>query len=1163
MADDKFVHGQLTQVDENGDVTVMLPHTTTDDITGVLPVEKGGTGATTREDFFSDTLEDTFGITEPEQLYSKIATHECSRSSLGLEGNTYINLDDYRLPGLYFFDIGTVKASKHPEYIVEGIADSYERPFITIPGQTPYQLDYDSSPEGYLYVMNTVPEYGYIIQIWFGFTIYSHNKSSIYKRVYQGNSWSEWIRAADMPEIEESVKIYFGTCSSLSGENNNIKNITTTDEDFVLEENAIAIINLNDNNVAESPLLNIDNTGPQTIKYKNVVSSETTFSDMGYHLSLEKGLYIFVYRDNSFEIIGDIDKFNVMEGATDSVDGKSGMVPTPKAGDHTKFLRGDGEWIDVLSTAGELVATPDVGSASGTLKIEHGGTNATTAGTALFNLTCHIADEAGINLDSLVQPNDMGYWYFGSAYLPVNGPVENITGYLFVIRGSNSIRKQIWLNQGTNLNHQEIYTRAYSGTSWTAWSSIKNKTAAVGSDKANQNGWHKVASGEMEANTNVSIIFTVHNTKDYSSGILVLDLRYANELLTCGKFGWLVSDNIDMDDYILHIEDDTWALYYKVHQRYYRNMFTVISESSTASFNPVYTLFSNQEKESETPIASITSTNLTSINVDSMAGILPIENGGTGASTTGGALFNLSFKSLPSNGDLNEYKNNNDIGYYAVDTSFPDITNYPINATSGIVFVFPAYTHGNQYIKQFYTELNNNNIYSRQYNANTNKWSSWININSGKIAYVGDNASINVWYKVASGYLDSSTTHVRNSFSFLVIDNARKSSGILHVTLQRLVNGNTLSLLNFDWILAVNIDPSNYKIELNGNKWTMYFLCGGNPIQTVFQVINDDSDNYNTDEDNSNFTLFSNINGFTNKPNGYDSKICTIPNTKEIKLDGGPLYFKNYTDEGFYWSTGGSYSSTDDDRTTLGTIGGNIGPFSLEVVKVSEDSCMQIRTFEETRTQERRFKTSDDIWTVWQTYITTDNVENLVIKPYVYAQELTDVSNASINSLHDKGSYYYNGDPHDTSSSSMYSLEVVDTSETTCMQTKISPATGIEERRFYNNGWSAWTVVNNFIAPYYVASGTSSNYTIAASIGISKLKTGTMIYVRFTKSNEYGATLEITTNSAKRPIYYGGYPVASSIIKANSVVPLIFDNSITSNGAWIIVAHDAYSKFDE
>lgn len=41
---------------------------------------------------------------------------------------------------------------------------------------------------------------------------------------------------------------------------------------------------------------------------------------------------------------------SVMSGATADKDGVSGLVPMPKAGDHNKFLRGDGNWVEI-STA--------------------------------------------------------------------------------------------------------------------------------------------------------------------------------------------------------------------------------------------------------------------------------------------------------------------------------------------------------------------------------------------------------------------------------------------------------------------------------------------------------------------------------------------------------------------------------------------------------------------------------------------------------------------------------------------------------------------------------------------------------------------------------------------------------------------------------------------
>ena len=178
----------------------------------------------------------------------------------------------------------------------------------------------------------------------------------------------------------------------------------------------------------------------------------------------------------------------------------------------------------------------------------------------------------------------------------------------------------------------------------------------------------------------------------------------------------------------------------------------------------------------------------------------------------------------------------------------------------------------------------------------------------------------------------------------------------------------------------------------------------------------------------------------------------------------------------------------------------------------------------------------------------------LQIIPYVYAQELTDISTTSLNSRHSKGSYYYAGDNH-TSGSDMFSLEVIDTGINSCMQTKITPATGIEERRFYHpayNGWSDWKIVNNYMSLYFYTNGGPLTYTITGD-GIGRLKTGIIIYVQFRMSNDANATLELTSLGSRKPIYYLNNRIAAGVIRNGAVIPLIYDSSISSNGAWQIV----------
>jgi hypothetical protein len=46
--------------------------------------------------------------------------------------------------------------------------------------------------------------------------------------------------------------------------------------------------------------------------------------------------------------IDEVFTVSVMDGADSETDGAEGLVPAPKAGDHEKFLRGDGTWADVV-----------------------------------------------------------------------------------------------------------------------------------------------------------------------------------------------------------------------------------------------------------------------------------------------------------------------------------------------------------------------------------------------------------------------------------------------------------------------------------------------------------------------------------------------------------------------------------------------------------------------------------------------------------------------------------------------------------------------------------------------------------------------------------------------------------------------------------------------
>ena len=94
------------------------------------------------------------------------------------------------------------------------------------------------------------------------------------------------------------------------------------------------------------------------------------------------------------------------------------------------------------------------------LPIDKGGTNATIAEQALYNLSTHIVYTKNANLDNFIGRNlnsttstgneYIGCYYFGSEYYPINAPESNTTGYLIVMHGGGSIRKHIWVNSGNS-----------------------------------------------------------------------------------------------------------------------------------------------------------------------------------------------------------------------------------------------------------------------------------------------------------------------------------------------------------------------------------------------------------------------------------------------------------------------------------------------------------------------------------------------------------------------------------------------------------------------------------------------------------------------------------------------------------------------------------------
>lgn len=62
---------------------------------------------------------------------------------------------------------------------------------------------------------------------------------------------------------------------------------------------------------------------------------------------------LLVYDDNSGKWVSEPleQAVRIMSGASEQTDGQSGLVPTPRAGDQLKFLRGDGTWATVNTSS--------------------------------------------------------------------------------------------------------------------------------------------------------------------------------------------------------------------------------------------------------------------------------------------------------------------------------------------------------------------------------------------------------------------------------------------------------------------------------------------------------------------------------------------------------------------------------------------------------------------------------------------------------------------------------------------------------------------------------------------------------------------------------------------------------------------------------------------
>ena len=350
------LHGQFTQVDENGDVTVLYPNTTVDDITGILPIEKGGTGSSSEQDFVQNIINNILNnsdLTDISKLYSKFITVVDERPT---------NLNSFTNPGWYYFTSSTAP---------EGYQN---HPAI-------YNGDATEPTAGFLFVMTVRYK---TCQFWISANYIGttgNKKRCIYQREASINSelsqnWSKWTYLHGDSNATQVYYVTYKGDSSIEymyqdtypGEAAIFK-YETVDGSYTQHNGDIIIAECNFPETVKEIQLQIDDTEPTQI-YTDSKGSSAVKLDNNNYKKITNGIYIFLYRTRVYHVIGQLHStFNL---AT------NGLVPKPDSTDTTKFLRGDGTWVipdnttytlmgNSTNTGWEVSLTPSSGSSTSTI----------------------------------------------------------------------------------------------------------------------------------------------------------------------------------------------------------------------------------------------------------------------------------------------------------------------------------------------------------------------------------------------------------------------------------------------------------------------------------------------------------------------------------------------------------------------------------------------------------------------------------------------------------------------------------------------------------------------------------------------------------------------------------------------------------------------------
>lgn len=141
-------------------------------------------------------------------------------------------------------------------------------------------------------------------------------------------------RKIDGVNFDGSADIsHYGVCSTAAATAE--KAVACTG--FVKEAGAWVIVTFAETNTADDPTLNVNGTGAAAIYYQGAAIPKSQLAPGRFRL--------FIYDGTYYEFVGDINTtHNAFVGATDSTNGKKGLVVAPVAGEQDAFLKGDGTW---------------------------------------------------------------------------------------------------------------------------------------------------------------------------------------------------------------------------------------------------------------------------------------------------------------------------------------------------------------------------------------------------------------------------------------------------------------------------------------------------------------------------------------------------------------------------------------------------------------------------------------------------------------------------------------------------------------------------------------------------------------------------------------------------------------------------------------------------